>query len=58
MTGEIVPPGESLTESGGEGNGMTIELYRGDLPAGLKLGPIVAVDTETMGLVTPRDSGH
>ena len=34
---------------------MTIELHRGDLPAGLKLGPMVAVDTETMGLVTPRD---
>ena len=34
---------------------MTIELYRGDLPAGLKLGPVVAVDTETMGLNPARD---
>jgi ribonuclease D len=34
---------------------MTIELYRGDLPAGLKLGPVVAVDTETMGLNPLRD---
>ncbi len=34
---------------------MTIELYRGDLPAGLKLGPVVAVDTETMGLNPVRD---
>lgn len=34
---------------------MSIELYRGDLPADLKLGPIVAVDTETMGLNPARD---
>ena len=34
---------------------MTIELHRGDLPAGLKLGPVVAVDTETMGLNPVRD---
>jgi ribonuclease D len=34
---------------------MTIELYRGDLPTGLKLGPMVAVDTETMGLNPVRD---
>ncbi|HEY3146292.1 MAG TPA: ribonuclease H-like domain-containing protein, partial [Dongiaceae bacterium] len=34
---------------------MTIELHRGDLPAGLKLGPVVAVDTETMGLNPARD---
>ena len=30
-------------------------LYRGDLPAGLDLGPVVAVDSETMGLVPGRD---
>ncbi len=29
---------------------MTIELHHGDLPDGLDLGNIVAVDTETMGL--------
>lgn len=34
---------------------MGIEFYRGDLPADLKLGPIVAVDTETMGLNPVRD---
>lgn len=34
---------------------MSIEFYRGDLPAGLKLGPVVAVDTETMGLNPTRD---
>jgi ribonuclease D len=34
---------------------MANTLYRGDLPAGLDLGPLVAVDTETMGLVPGRD---
>ena len=32
-----------------------IELYKHDLPAGLYLGPVVAVDTETMGLDPRRD---
>ena len=30
-------------------------LYRGDLPDGLPLGPVVAIDCETMGLVPGRD---
>lgn len=34
---------------------MTIHLYSGDLPDGLDLGPIVAIDTETMGLDPRRD---
>ena len=34
---------------------MTIKLYKGDLPAGLDLGPVVAIDTETMGLNPHRD---
>ena len=34
---------------------MAIELHRGDLPAGLRLGGTVAIDTETMGLSTARD---
>jgi ribonuclease D len=34
---------------------MTIQLYKGDLPAGLDLGPSVAVDCETMGLNLTRD---
>ena len=34
---------------------MASFLYHGDLPAGLDLGPVVAVDTETMGLVPARD---
>ena len=33
----------------------TIHLHRHDLPAGLDLGPVIAVDTETMGLDPRRD---
>jgi ribonuclease D len=35
--------------------GGTIHLHRHDLPEGLALGPVVAVDTETMGLRPYRD---
>jgi ribonuclease D len=34
---------------------MTIRLHLGDLPADLPLSPIVAIDTETMGLSPHRD---
>jgi len=34
---------------------LTIYLHKGDLPDGLSLGPIVAIDTETMGLNPRRD---
>jgi ribonuclease D len=34
---------------------LPIELYEGDLPDGLDLGPVVAIDTETMGLNPVRD---
>jgi ribonuclease D len=34
---------------------MAVKLYKGDLPSGLDLGPSVAVDTETLGLVPRRD---
>ena len=34
---------------------VTIHLYRNDLPADLSFGPIVAIDTETMGLDPRRD---
>ena len=34
---------------------MNIRLHRGDLPADLKFGPVLAVDTETMGLNPMRD---
>ncbi len=33
----------------------TIHLHRDDLPEGVALGPVVAVDTETMGLHPHRD---
>ena len=29
---------------------MTIRLHRGDLPDGFEPGPILAIDTETLGL--------
>jgi ribonuclease D len=34
---------------------MANKLYDGDLPADLSLGPVVAIDTETMGLNPHRD---
>ena len=34
---------------------MTIHLHRRDLPDGLDLGPVVAIDCETMGLDPHRD---
>ena len=34
---------------------MTNHVYKGDLPEGLDLGPIVAIDCETMGLNPKRD---
>ena len=34
---------------------MTVTLHKGDLPDGLTLGPIVAIDSETMGLKPIRD---
>src|SRR5512137_1451264 len=35
--------------------GVTIRLHRNDLPDGLDLGAVVAIDTETMGLNPHRD---
>jgi ribonuclease D len=34
---------------------MTNHLHQGDLPPGLDLGPVVAIDSETMGLNPHRD---
>ncbi|MGJ8546048.1 MAG: ribonuclease D [Sulfitobacter sp.] len=34
---------------------MTNHLYQNDLPDGLDLGPMVAIDCETMGLIPRRD---
>lgn len=38
------------------GRPMTVHFHQGDLPDGLDLGPIVAVDSETMGLRYRRDA--
>ncbi len=34
---------------------MTVHLHKGDLPASLDLGDLVAIDSETMGLKPHRD---
>ena len=34
---------------------MTVHFHKGDLPDGLDLGPVIAVDTETLGLSLTRD---
>lgn len=34
---------------------MTVHAYERDLPDGLDLGPVVAIDTEAMGLGLHRD---
>jgi len=34
---------------------MTLHIYQNDLPDGLDLGPVVAIDCETMGLLPYRD---
>lgn len=34
---------------------MTHHVYKGDLPDGLDLGPVVAIDCESMGLIAGRD---
>ena len=36
-------------------NPLAIHLYQNDLPDGLALGPVVAIDTETLGLDPRRD---
>src|SRR4051794_507618 len=38
-----------------QGSSALIKLHRHDLPEGLDLGPVIAVDTETMGLNPHRD---
>jgi ribonuclease D len=47
--------GGFATTFGGESDGMKIRLHQNDLPAGLELGPAVAIDTETLGLNPGRD---
>ena len=47
--------GEALLEGLKGFTPMTVYLHEGDLPADLDLGPVVAVDSETMGLRFRRD---
>jgi ribonuclease D len=47
-------PAGPLTEPTG-GRAVTVHFYKNDLPNGLDLGPVVAIDTETMGLDPRRD---
>jgi ribonuclease D len=42
-------------DAAGRGAFVTIHFHQNDLPAGLNLGPVVAIDTETMGLDPRRD---
>jgi len=48
---------EKLPKSGGWDmqTAMKMKLYQNDLPDGLDLGPMVAIDTETLGLNPVRD---
>ena len=45
----------ALGSTVGQGASMSVYLHEEDLPAGLLAEGPVAVDTETMGLITPRD---
>ncbi len=47
--------GQTLFASNSSKSGTMIKLHKHDLPDGLDLGPVVAVDTETMGLDPRRD---
>jgi ribonuclease D len=38
-----------------EGRNLAVHLHHGDLPADLVIGPVIAVDTETLGLSLVRD---
>ena len=53
----LTPPREGTTEAKTSKTGarVTNTLYKNDLPDGLNLGPVVAIDCETMGLVPHRD---
>jgi len=48
-------PAAHISRPEDKGAKMTNHLHRGDLPDGLTLGSVVAIDTETMGLDPRRD---
>ncbi|MBC9207343.1 ribonuclease D [Roseomonas aerophila] len=47
--------GQTLFAPNATKSGTMIKLHKHDLPDGLDLGPVVAIDTETMGLNPHRD---
>ncbi len=49
------PPPFQPEPGASKGPPLTIQLYQNDLPDDLDLGPVVAIDCETMGLVPYRD---
>jgi ribonuclease D len=51
----IAEMGQTLFAPHRSRSGAMIKLHRHDLPDGLDLGPVVAIDTETMGLNPHRD---
>lgn len=55
MTASPSRGGLEIQSASEQNQGMAITVYQGDLPDSLDLGPVVAVDTETMGLRTLRD---
>jgi ribonuclease D len=53
--GRVFPRVRVQTRCAREEFDVTVHLYKNDLPEGLNLGSVVAIDTETMGLDPRRD---
>jgi ribonuclease D len=53
--GHVFPRVRVQTRCAREEFDVTVHLYKNDLPEGLNLGSVVAIDTETMGLDPRRD---
>src|SRR6056297_1064115 len=53
--GISIPYDSQPAPRGTQGYPMANNLYQNDLPDGLDLGPVVAIDCETMGLNLHRD---
>ena len=55
MLGFLVREAQSQPDNKRAADAMSIHLYQNDLPDDVNLGPVVAIDTETMGLDPRRD---
>ncbi len=53
--GMLSPASVTILRASSRDQTVTIHHYKNDLPDGLDLGPVVAIDTETMGLDPRRD---